>query len=75
MGNMPKANDAIKDFFMDNENFADLFNGYLFQGEQVVKAAELSDVPSEYELSLEEKNKGKKKRILRVSQYYNGIII
>ena len=73
MGNMPKANDAIRDFFMDNENFADLFNGYLFQGEQVVKAEELSDVPSEYELSLEEKNKGKKKRILRVSQYRDVI--
>ena len=73
MGNMPKANDAIRDFFIDNENFADLFNGYLFHGEQVVKAAELSDVPSEYELSLEEKNKGKKKRIFRVSQYRDVI--
>ena len=44
---MGKSNIAIKQFFRDKERFADLFNGYVFQGEQIVKPEDLEEKDSE----------------------------
>lgn len=40
---MGKENDVMLDYLDDEERFADLFNGNLFQGEQIVKAEELTE--------------------------------
>ena len=40
---MGKENDVMLEYLEDNERFADLFNGDFFQGEQVVRAEELSE--------------------------------
>lgn len=45
---MGKENDAMLEFLRDELRFADLFNGSLFAGEQVVKAADLQDAGEAY---------------------------
>jgi len=41
---MGEKDNAQKDFFDDNERFADLCNGVVFHGEQVIRAEELKEV-------------------------------
>ena len=38
---------VLKNYWQNNEQFADLFNGVLFDGEQIIKAEELEDVDTE----------------------------
>lgn len=49
---MPKPNEALKDYFADNEVFADLFNAYAFGGQQVIKSSELQPADSAYSASV-----------------------
>lgn len=45
---MPKPDVALKDFFKDNEVFAGVFNSYLYDGEEVIRAAELESDNTAY---------------------------
>lgn len=45
---MGKENDLMLDYLRDNERFADLFNGSLFEGKQVVKACDLEEAGENY---------------------------
>lgn len=49
---MPKPNEALKDYFSDNEVFADLFNAYAFGGRQVINPDELQPADSAYAASV-----------------------
>ena len=44
---MGKSNIAIKQFFRDKVRFADLFNGYVFQGKQIITPEDLEEKDSE----------------------------
>lgn len=46
----------LKNYWSDNEQFADLFNAVLFNGEQVIKAEELKDVDTEGSIVLEHRD-------------------
>lgn len=46
---MPTPDAALKDFFKDNRIFAALFNGYLFQGNEVIHPHELLPAEQAYE--------------------------
>lgn len=48
---MPKPNEALADFFSDNRIFADLFNAFAFQGQEVLKAEELQMADTSYMLT------------------------
>jgi hypothetical protein len=52
MGRMPKPNEAMKDFFKDNEVYADAFNAVYFEGEEFFKAGDLSEGDTAYENSI-----------------------
>lgn len=45
---MGKQNDVILDYFDDNERFADLYNGTLFNGRQVIDPEMLEDASEHY---------------------------
>ena len=44
---MGKADIAVKNWLSDNERFADLFNGMIFGGRQVVRPEELENMDRE----------------------------
>ena len=58
---MPTPDVALKDFFKDNQIFADVFNGYFFNNEKVVKADELETDDTAYAETIEVK--GRKEKI------------
>lgn len=45
---MPKPNEALREFFQNDEVFASLFNGYLFHGENVISSTALE--PADWDL-------------------------
>ena len=51
-----KADTVLKNYWSDNEQFADLFNAVLFQGKQVIKPEELEDVDTEESSVLEHRD-------------------
>ena len=51
---MPKPDRALKEFFADNETFADLFNAVLFEGEQVIRPEDLQEQNTELTLTTKE---------------------
>lgn len=52
---MGKADAAVKIWLNDNERFADLFNGTMFQGEQVILPDELEDLDRETDILVTDK--------------------
>lgn len=54
---MGKMNNAIVPLFKDKEHFADLFNGTIYDGRQVVKPWELEFLDGESNLFFRDKNK------------------
>lgn len=44
---MGKSNIAVKQWLRNKKRFADLFNGTIFQGEQIVLPEELEEIDSE----------------------------
>lgn len=50
-----KPDTVLKNYWNDNEQFADLFNAVLFDGESVIKADELEDADTEESTVLENK--------------------
>ena len=53
MGKMPKPNEALKDFFKDNEIYADIFNAAFFDGKQFFKGDDLYEGDTTFENSIE----------------------
>lgn len=51
-----KPDTVLKNYWNDNEHFADLFNAVLYNGKPVIKADELEDLDSENSSILEHKN-------------------
>lgn len=45
---MGRNDRVLKNYFRDKKRFADLFNGALFEGEQVIRAEELEDKSETY---------------------------
>ena len=45
---MGKENDLLLDYLRDNERFADLFNGSLFAGKQIITACDLQEAGENY---------------------------
>ena len=51
-----KPDTVLKNYWNDNEQFADLFNAVLFDGRQIIKANELEDVDTEESTVLEHRD-------------------
>ena len=51
-----KPDTVLKNYWSNNEQFADLFNAVLFDGEQVIKPSELEDADTEESTVLENKD-------------------
>ena len=51
-----KPDTVLKNYWSDNEQFADLFNAVLFDGRQVILPEELEDVDTEESTVLEHKD-------------------
>lgn len=67
---MGRADTAVKNWLSDKSRFADLFNGILFAGTQVITAEELTEVKGEADIILRDKEE-KEKTIQR----YRDIIM
>ncbi len=61
---MGKANVAVNNWLSDNERFADLFNGALFGGRQIIHPGELEPLDREADIIVTDKD-GKEKGIQR----------
>lgn len=61
---MGKADIAVKNWLSDNERFADLFNGMIFGGRQVIRPEELETLDRETDIIIPDKN-GKSRGIQR----------
>ena len=57
---MGRADIAVKNWLNDNERFADLFNGVVFGGRQVVRSEELESMDRETDIIVTDKD-GKRK--------------
>ena len=51
-----KPDTVLKNYWNDNEQFADIFNAVLFEGRQVIRPEELEDVDTEESLVLEHRD-------------------
>lgn len=51
-----KPDTVLKNYWSDNEQFADVFNAVLFKGNQIIKAEELEDVDTEESSLLEHRD-------------------
>ena len=51
-----KPDTVLKNYWSDNEQFADIFNAVLFEGKQVIKPEELEDVDTEESSVLEHRD-------------------
>ena len=58
------ADNAVKDWLRDKERFADLFNGIVYGGEEVIKPEELTERNSEMGIVLKDKD-GKERSVSR----------
>ncbi len=57
---MGKADVAVRQWLSDKERFADLFNGTVFQGEEVVLAEDLEEQKGESSLIVIDKKSAKR---------------
>lgn len=70
---MPSPDSALKDFFKNNETFAALFNGFFFDNETVIKAAELEPDDTVYAESIKIHNGKQKYKVEKVNKYRDNI--
>lgn len=61
---MGRADIAVKNWLNDSERFADLFNGVVFGGRQVVRSEELESMDRETDIIVTDKE-GKRKGVQR----------
>ena len=59
---MPKPNEALREFFQNDEVFASLFNGYFFHGEKVISPTALQPADTAYAVTVQN-TAGKKQKI------------
>ena len=52
---MGKADIAVKNWLNDNERFADLFNGSVFNGQKIILPDELEDLDRETDILITDK--------------------
>ena len=52
---MGKSNIAVKQWLRDKQRFADLFNGTVFQGQQIVLPEDLEEIDSESSIIVTDK--------------------
>mgnify|MGYP000884009455 FL=1 len=45
---MGKYDTCMKEFLQNKDRFADLFNGYCFQGRQIIRAEDLREASENY---------------------------
>lgn len=57
-----KPDIVVKNYWRNNEQFADFFNAVLFDGEQIIKADELEDIDTEESSILEHKEYAREHR-------------
>lgn len=57
---MGKSNIAVKQWLRNKKRFADLFNGTIFQGQQVILPEELEEIDSESSMIVTDKNQKEK---------------
>lgn len=57
---MGKSNIAVKQWLRDKQRFADLFNGTVFQGQQIVLPEDLEEIDSESSIIVTDKEKREK---------------
>ena len=70
---MPSPDSALKDFFKNNETFAALFNGFFFDNETIIKAAELEPDNTAYAESIKIHNGKQKYKVEKVNKYRDNI--
>lgn len=51
-----KPDTILKNYWRNNERFADFFNAVLFEGQQIISPDELTDIDTEESSILEHKN-------------------
>ena len=70
---MGKSDIKVKQFLRNKKRFADLFNGTVFEGEQIVKPEELEEIDSEVSIVITDKTIFKKvyKNIVTLQWYGN----
>lgn len=56
---IPKPDIVLKEFWRKNEHFADLFNAFLFKGQQVLKAEDLEETDTDISGILKRNDLGK----------------
>ena len=61
---MGKADVSLKGYLSDKERFADLFNGFLFEGNEIIKTDELLEINNESNVILPN-SKGKTREVTR----------
>lgn len=55
--NKVKPDIILKNFWKNNERFADIFNAYLFQGEQIIKSEDLTEADTDISSLIKFKHK------------------
>lgn len=61
---MGKTNVAVNRWLADNERFADLFNGFMFHGKQIIKPEDLENLDREADILITDKS-GKTRGVQR----------
>lgn len=72
---IPKPDIVLKEFWRKNEHFADLFNAFLFKGQQVLKAEDLEETDTDISGILKRNDLGKayQKSLDVVKKTANGV--
>ena len=61
---MGKTNVAVNRWLADNERFADLFNGFMFHGKQIIQPEDLENLDREADILITDKS-GKTRGVQR----------
>lgn len=76
---MARTDEPIKKLFKNKENFADLFNATIFQGEQVIKPDKLIEISTEDihidNVNLEKENISEEKEELEITKKYRDLMM
>lgn len=71
---MGKKNDIVLDFLSDSKVFASLFNGYLFDGEQIIQPDALKEIDGKVQVFLTGENEKRSKDTFEVIKRERDIV-
>lgn len=71
---MGKKNDIVLDFLSDSKVFASLFNGYLFDGEQIIQPDALKEIDRKVQVFLTSNNEKRSKDTFEVIKRERDIV-